>query len=84
MGQQLNMVFVDFEKAFDRVPRSRLFSVLESFGVTAKLLSAVKSLYSKSLSAVRVDGVTGNWFEVNTGVRQGCRFIPTFVCGLHG
>ena len=44
VGQQLNMVFVDFEKVFDRVPRNRLFSVLESFGVTGKLLSAIKSL----------------------------------------
>ena len=63
------MMFVDFEKAFDRITRSRLFRVLESFGVTGKFLSAVKSLYSKSLSAVRADGVTGNWFDV------------TLVCG---
>ncbi|MBJ5686642.1 hypothetical protein JGH00_22840, partial [Salmonella enterica subsp. enterica serovar London] len=34
------------------------------------------SLYSRSLIAVRVDGVTVMWFDVNTGVRQGCKLSP--------
>ncbi|MBJ5584741.1 hypothetical protein JGG81_25410 [Salmonella enterica subsp. enterica serovar Typhimurium] len=70
------MVFVDFEKAFDRVPRSKLFNVLKSNGITGKLLNSVESLYSRSLTGVRVDGVTGKWFDVNTGVRQGCKLSP--------
>ena len=62
------MVFVDFEKAFDRVPRNSLFSVLRSYGVSGKLLSSIESLYSESWASVRIDGATSNWFEVNSGV----------------
>ncbi|MBJ5510278.1 reverse transcriptase family protein [Salmonella enterica subsp. enterica serovar Meleagridis] len=66
---------MDFEKAFDRVPRSKFFNVLKSYGITGKLLNSVESLYSRSLTAVRVDGVTGKWVDVNTGVRQGCKLF---------
>ncbi|MBJ5695553.1 hypothetical protein JGG83_23155, partial [Salmonella enterica subsp. enterica serovar Derby] len=59
VNQDVDMVFVDFEKAFDRVSRSKLFNVLKSYGINGKLLNSVESLYSRSLNAVRVDGVTG-------------------------
>ena len=52
------MAFVDFEKAFDRIPRGKLFAVLEEYGVSGKLLNSVKSLYSESLAAVRTASLT--------------------------
>ncbi|MBJ5565824.1 hypothetical protein JGG61_23600 [Salmonella enterica subsp. enterica serovar London] len=62
------MVFVDFEKAFHRVPRSKLFNMLKSYGITGKLLNSVESLYSSSLTAIRVDGVTGKCSDVDSCV----------------
>lgn len=62
------MVSVGFEKEFDRAPRNKLFSVLKIYGVTGKLLNSAESLYSRSLTVARVDGVTSKWFDVNTGV----------------
>ena len=57
--------FVDLEKAYDRVPREALFKVIEDYGVQGKLLRAVRSLYSDSRDAVRVDGSLSGWFQVN-------------------
>ncbi|MBJ3206176.1 reverse transcriptase family protein, partial [Salmonella enterica subsp. enterica serovar Give] len=61
---------------YHRKTKETLFSALKIYGSTGKLLNSIESLYSRSLTAVRVDGVTGKWFDVNTGVRQGCKLSP--------
>ncbi|KAI3368310.1 hypothetical protein L3Q82_007829 [Scortum barcoo] len=50
------MCFVDLEKAFDRVPRGILWGVLREYGVRGPLLRAVRSLYDRSRSLVRIAG----------------------------
>ena len=35
--------FVDLEKAYDRVPRDKLWKVLQEYGVNGQLLRAIKS-----------------------------------------
>ena len=50
------MCFIYLEKAFDRVPRQRLFEVLSEYGVDGFLLEAIKSHYVDSRAAVRIDG----------------------------
>ncbi|KAI3356121.1 hypothetical protein L3Q82_017175 [Scortum barcoo] len=50
------MCFVDLEKAFDRVPRGILWGVLHEYGVREPLLRAVRSLYDRSRSLVRIAG----------------------------
>ncbi|KAK3574423.1 hypothetical protein QTP86_006591 [Hemibagrus guttatus] len=53
-AQPVHMCFVDLEKAFDRVPRSILWEVLWEYGVRGPLLRAVRSLYNRSRSLVRI------------------------------
>ncbi|KAK3529908.1 hypothetical protein QTP86_007227 [Hemibagrus guttatus] len=50
------MCFVDLEKAFDRVP---LWEVLWEYGVRGPLLRAVRSLYNRSRSLVRIASCLG-------------------------
>ncbi|KAI3359415.1 hypothetical protein L3Q82_002919 [Scortum barcoo] len=54
------MCFVDLEKAFDRVPRGILWGVLHEYGVREPLLRAVRSLYDRSRSLVRIAGIAGS------------------------
>jgi hypothetical protein len=68
--------FVDLEKAYDRVNRSKLWEVLEEYGVEMGLVRAVKSMYDGSKACVRVNGMLSEWFEVKQGVRQGCVISP--------
>ncbi|KAK3556451.1 hypothetical protein QTP70_008265 [Hemibagrus guttatus] len=53
-AQPVHMCFVDLEKAFDRVPCSILWEVLWEYGVRGPLLRAVRSLYNRSRSLVRI------------------------------
>ncbi|TWW64244.1 hypothetical protein D4764_03G0012520 [Takifugu flavidus] len=48
------MCFVDLEKAFDRVPRGVLWGVLQEYGVSGPLIRAVRSLYDRCQSLVRI------------------------------
>ncbi|KAK3569663.1 hypothetical protein QTP86_002629 [Hemibagrus guttatus] len=53
-AQPVHMCFVDLEKAFDRVPHGILWEVLWEYGVRGLLLRAVRSLYNRSWSLVRI------------------------------
>ncbi|TWW62402.1 hypothetical protein D4764_04G0010490 [Takifugu flavidus] len=57
-AQPVHMCFVDLEKAFDRVPRGVLWGVLREYGVSGPLIRAVRSLYDRCQSLVRIAAVS--------------------------
>ncbi|KAK3557953.1 hypothetical protein QTP86_003870 [Hemibagrus guttatus] len=75
-AQPVNMCFVDLEKAFDHVPRGILWEVLWEYGVRGPLLRAVRSLYNRSRSLVRIASCKSDLFPVHVGLRQGCPLSP--------
>ncbi|KAK3526552.1 hypothetical protein QTP70_030692 [Hemibagrus guttatus] len=72
----VHMCFVDLEKAFDRVPHGILWEVLWEYGVCGPLLRAVRSLYNRSKSLVRIASCKSDLFPVHVGLRQGCPLSP--------
>ncbi|KAI3361279.1 hypothetical protein L3Q82_013459 [Scortum barcoo] len=62
----------------DRVPRGILWGVLREYGVRGPLLRAVRSLYDRSRSLVRIAGSKSDLFPVHVGLRQGLPFARTF------
>ena len=68
--------FVDFRKSFDCIHRPALWKILELYGVPKKISTIIQKLYQESNSAVKVDGDMSSWFQVITGVRQGCILSP--------
>uniref|UniRef100_A0A669BJZ3 Reverse transcriptase domain-containing protein n=1 Tax=Oreochromis niloticus TaxID=8128 RepID=A0A669BJZ3_ORENI len=75
-AQPVYMCFVDLEKAFDRVPRGVLWEVLREYGVSGPLLRAIRSLYNRCKSLVRIAGNKSDSFLVGDGLRQGCPLSP--------
>ena len=75
-GKDVYFAFMDLEKAYDRIDRSAMWSVLGMYGVDGKLLNAVKSLYEDSKAYVRVGNEMSEWFSVGVGLRQGCVMSP--------
>ena len=69
-------VFVDLEKAFDRVPRAAIIWALRRQAVPEHLVRLVMALYEGSKSQVAVAGSTSGDFEIGVGVHQGSSLSP--------
>jgi hypothetical protein len=68
--------FIDFKKAYDCINRSILWNKLYNLGICGKIMNAVKSLYSDVSACVQINGFKTGWFNVNSGLRQGCVLSP--------
>jgi len=64
--------FIDFEKAFDSVRRATLWEIMRHYGIPPKLIKIVKTMYDGSQCAVVDESGRTDWFEVKSGVKQGC------------
>ena len=72
----LYLTFVDFEKAFDSIYRQKMWDILRVYGVPNKIRSIIQDLYDDNKCSVVCDGKLSPWFEVRSGVRQGCMLSP--------
>ena len=63
-------VFVDLEKAVDRVPRDVVKLALGKLGVDEWLIRTVMALCKEDCTVVRTDVGLSESFEVNVGVHQ--------------
>lgn len=79
--QDVAVLTVDFEKAYDRVAHDFMFRVLERMGVSGNLLEWIKVLYRGVVSRIQVNGWLTEEVMIGSGVRQGCPLSPVlFVC----
>lgn len=77
-GGQVDVIYTDFEKAFDRVDHSILLSKLYRLGIRGDLLRWVKSYLFKRSQAVVLGGFRSNFIEIPSGVPQGSHLGPLF------
>ena len=75
-AKDLFACFVDLEKAYDRVPRDKLWKVLLEYGVDGQLLCAINSFYCRPEVCVWVNGKQSKSFHVGIRLRQGCVLSP--------
>ena len=69
-------VFVDFSKAFDSVDRSKMFEILECYGIPSDIIEAIKILYTDTSATILTpDGETAP-FEITAGILQGDTLAP--------
>lgn len=66
------LIFLDQEKAFDRVEHNYLWKTLADFGFCQDFVEMVKMLYTDAESVLKVNGGLCTPFKVGRGVRQGC------------
>jgi hypothetical protein len=72
------MIFIDFQKAFNKVMQEALFEKMDAIGIRGKFLNLIKSIYATSRACVRVNGRDSDEvYEMTRGTRQGCPLSPT-------
>ena len=75
-GKQLDVIILDFSKAFDTVPHRRLLGKLENCGVKGSLLRWIESFLVGRSQSVLVDGSRSREEDVLSGVPQGTVLGP--------
>ena len=68
--------FVDFSKAFDSIPRDRMFKKLLNIGVTGKFYDLIKYIYEGDQVCIKLNNEITPAIKTVMGVRQGCVLSP--------
>ena len=65
-------IFLDQEKAFDRMSHNFLFKTLNKFGFGENFIKWIRIFYKNVTSKVKVNGYVTEEIEIQRGLRQGC------------
>ena len=72
----LYLGLIDLAKAFDSVPRNKLFKKLRKTGVKGKMHRVIKDLYTDNRATIRIGEYETKIFKIQSGVMQGSKLGP--------
>ena len=78
----LNIFYIDFEKAFDKVTHELLIQKLAALGIGGNCLNLLRSYLYKRKQTVRLNDTVSDELEVFSGVPQGSILGPLFFLVL--
>ena len=75
-GCSIDVLYLDFSKAFDRVPHNRLIFKLGAYGIGGHLLEWLRNFLFNRRQRVCIRGNYSDWTSVSSGVPQGSVLGP--------
>ena len=75
-GEDVDVIYLDLSKAFDRVPHKRLLKKLWGYGIRGNIHAWVKDFLSNRTQKVKINGTYSESIQVTSGVPQGSVLGP--------
>ena len=75
-GSDIDVIYLDFKKAFDSVPHVRLLNKLCAYGIQGEILNWIRSFLTNRQQKVRVGGAISTPEPVVSGIPQGSILGP--------
>ena len=75
-GDDVDIIYLGFSKAFDKIPHRRLLTKLKSYGIRGKVLCWIKDFLNNRKQRVIVNGSFSEWRDITSGIPKGCVLGP--------
>ena len=75
-GGQIDVVYTDLQKAFDKVSHKFLINKLKSYGIGLPFICWIESFLLDRKQRVRVGNAYSDWAAVESGIPQGTVLGP--------